>query len=147
MDCIFCKIAKGDLPSHKVWESDTHVAFLNIFPIYKGMTVVIPKDHQPSNVAAMSDEAYSQLFEAAREVAKKIEAALGVERCCFVAEGTGINHAHIKLYPLHGYQPGDPIQTGQDKVFEEYPGYITTVEGPRADDDDLAQIAKQIRGE
>ena len=50
MDCIFCKIVNGEVPCHKVWEDEKHLAFLTIFPNTEGVTVVIPKKHYPSYV-------------------------------------------------------------------------------------------------
>ena len=44
-DCIFCKIAKGEIPSVKIWEDDEFFAILDLFPNTKGMTLVIPKSH------------------------------------------------------------------------------------------------------
>lgn len=49
-DCVFCKIVAGEVPSHMVWEDETHCAFLSIYPNTEGVTVVIPKEHHPSYV-------------------------------------------------------------------------------------------------
>ena len=46
-DCLFCKIVAGEIPCHRVWEDDSHLAFLDINPIHEGHTLVIPKTHVP----------------------------------------------------------------------------------------------------
>lgn len=148
MECIFCKIVKGEVPSHKVWESPTHLAFLNITPNMEGFTVVVSKRHLPSNVQELGEEEYSALFLAGKEVASRLSARLEVDRCAIVAEGTGVDHAHLKLIPLIGLKPGASWSGGEAHgpvVFEHYEGYITTKEGPRADDEALSSLAERIR--
>ncbi|MFP4524145.1 MAG: HIT family protein [Candidatus Woesearchaeota archaeon] len=147
-DCIFCRIVNGDVPCHKVWESDSHLAFLNITPSMRGFTVVVSKDHLPSKVESLPDDEYVSLWRAAREAAKKLTAALGVERTAMVAEGTGVDHAHVKLIPLIGTSLEKPWSGGEAKspvTFDRYEGFVSTREGPRADDEDLAALAERIR--
>ena len=148
-DCIFCKIARGELPCHKVWESATHIAFLSIFPSMKGFTVVASKKHLPSKVETLAAEDYTSLFLAGKTVQQLLTKALGVDRTALVAEGTGVDHAHLKLIPLIGTTPSTPWTGGeahQPVTFQQYAGYISTREGERADDAMLSQLAKQIRG-
>jgi len=70
-----------------------------------------------------------------------------VGRTGMVFEGFGVNHIHAKLFPLHGTndqewkQHASPI----DSFFEQYPGYICSNDSKRADDDQLAEIAKRLR--
>ena len=101
-DCIFCKIIKGDIPSYRVYEDEEFLGILDIFPNTKGMTLLIPKSHYDSYVFDMPDDVYSRFFLTAKKLGKKIDANLSVERTALVAEGMGVNHAHVKLYPLHG---------------------------------------------
>lgn len=146
--CIFCRIVNGDVPCHKVWESDSHLAFLNITPNMRGFTVVVSKEHLPGRVESLPDGEYVSLWRAAREVAKKLTAALGVERTAMVAEGTGVDHAHVKLIPLVGTSPERPWGGGEAAspvTFDRYEGFVSTREGPRADDGDLAALAENIR--
>jgi histidine triad (HIT) family protein len=147
-DCLFCKIAKGEIPCHKVWEDEKHVAFLSIFPVMRGFTVLMPTQHFPSNVQELPDARYTALCLAAKKVAKRLSKALAVDRCAIIAEGTGVDHAHLKLIPLIGLTPGAPFPSHHveaPKPFERYEGYLTTLEGPRADDGELAALAKLIR--
>lgn len=148
MDCVFCKIVSGDIPSHKVWESETHIAFLSIFPNIEGFTVVAPKKHLSSYVFELADEEYVSLMQAARDVGLLLDKALDVQRSALMAEGTGVNHAHVKLFPLIGLKPHEEwknLEAHSQKTFDKYEGYISSLEGPRADDSTLAKLAEKIR--
>jgi diadenosine tetraphosphate (Ap4A) HIT family hydrolase len=146
-DCIFCKIVKGDIPSAKIWEDKKHIAILDVFPNTKGMTLIIPKNHYDSYAFDMPDSAYSELMLASKKVAKLIDKKLKVNRTALVMEGMGVNHVHIKLYPMHGIDKKfKEIWAKDERYFEKYPGYIMTVLGPKADMVELNKLAKQIRG-
>ncbi|MDI6738132.1 MAG: hypothetical protein QME12_06495 [Nanoarchaeota archaeon] len=83
---------------------------------------------------------------AAKKVAKAIEKAFNITRVAMAMEGMGINHAHIKLYPLHGVTEKFKEMWASEKVFfERYEGYITTQLGPKADMKELKSIASQIK--
>lgn len=146
-DCIFCKIVTGESPSHTVWEDDTHVAFLSIFPNTEGVSVVIPKQHYSSYVFDQSDEVIAALMHAAKQVALQLDAAFeDVGRTAVVFEGFGINHLHAKLFPLHG-TASDTWQARTSNIetyFKEYPGYVSSHDAGRADDTELAETAKNI---
>lgn len=147
-DCIFCMIAEGKAPSHKVWEDENHLAFLGIFPNTKGMTVVIPKKHYTSYVFDLPEDVMINLMKAARAVGKLLDSKMDTSmRTALVFEGFGVNHVHAKLYPLHGdkSQEWKPIEKELDKFFEEYEGYVSTHEHKRADDKELAELAQKIR--
>lgn len=147
-DCIFCKIVAKESPSHTVWEDEKHLAFLSIFPNTEGVTVVIPKEHYPSSIAELPDEVSNAILSAAKQVAKKIDAAYDdVDRCGFVFEGFGVNHLHAKLFPLHGTSSDNwkEHESNVDKYFEYYEGHISSHDHDRADDAALAKIAERIR--
>ena len=149
-DCIFCQIAKGQAPAHKVWEDDKYLAFLSIFPNTDGFTVIIPKEHHDSNFAQCSEEVVRELTRLAQIISRQICRAFAqsVERCALVYEGYGVNHLHAKLIPLHqtANREWQPILGKSDKFFEAYEGYITTQEPEKpADPQELSQIATQIR--
>jgi diadenosine tetraphosphate (Ap4A) HIT family hydrolase len=148
-DCIFCKIVRGDMPCHKVWESKTHLAFLSIFPNTPGFTVVIPKKHFSSYAFDLSDENLAALVTTAKHVGLLLDRKLGVSRTGLVLEGMGVDHVHAKLIPMHGVKKGKftPTFVETAKFFDNYEGYLTTLEGKRADDKELAALAKRIRDE
>ena len=148
-DCIFCKIVNGKAPSHKIWEDDRHLAFLSIFPNTEGFSVVITKDHCPSYAFDNSDEVLSGLVLAAKKVGKLIDEKLpDVGRTGMILEGFGVDHLHAKLFPMHGTENRKewrPIKSSVDKYFEGYEGYISSHDSKRADDTELAELAKRIR--
>lgn len=146
--CIFCRIVKGEIPSYIVWESDTHIAFLTPTPNTPGFTVVAPKAHMDSNVLRLGSDEYQQLMLAAREAAHTIERGLGNRRTALVAEGMGVDHAHVKLIPMHGLEAGDwhPVESPEERFAERYEGFITTHEGPAMPNERLAEIQRKIRG-
>jgi|SRR3989344_2708758 len=151
IDCIFCKIARGEAPSHKIWEDNKHLAFLSIFPNTEGVTVVIPKEHYTSYVFELSDEVLRELIIASKKVAELLDSKLeDVGRTAAVFEGYGVDHAHVKLFPMHGtrnMKEWKPIASMIDKYFDKYEGYISSHDWTRADDAKLAKLAKKIRGE
>lgn len=146
MEDIFCKIVKGEFDAAKLWENDEFLAILDINPNTLGMTLVLPKKHFDSDVFAMPDDVYCRFFSAAKEVAKLLEKGLGVARVALVEEGMGVNHAHIKLYPLHGLEEKFAETWAKEKVFfNRYEGYLTTQLGPIRELDELKALAEEIR--
>lgn len=146
--CIFCKIATGEFDSAKIWEDEDFLAILDLNPNTKGMSLVLPKKHFESYVFNMPDADYHKFLEACKKVAKILEKSLGVKRVALVMEGMGVNHAHIKLYPLHGFDDEFKEMWAKEQAFfDKYPGYITTVLGARADIKDLKKLAEEIKAE
>lgn len=101
------------MPAHKVWEDDEHLAFLDINPINLGHTLVIPKEHVNS-AFQMSDDDYSELFLAAKKLAKSVKQATGAERVGLMVEGFGVPHVHVHVVPLFG-----PGELNPDKAAKE----------------------------
>ncbi|MBI6907285.1 HIT family protein [Pseudomonas sp. SIMBA_059] len=149
MDCIFCNIARGTAPSHLLWEDETHMAFLSIFPNTPGFSVVIPKAHHGSYAFAESDKVLSDLIIAAKRTALLLDSALkGVARTGMILEGYGVDHLHAKLFPMHGTGKESTfkkISSSVDKFFDHYEGYISSHDSARADDSVLAELATHIR--
>lgn len=140
-DCIFCKISKGAIPSYKIWEDDKFFAILDIFPNTKGMTLIIPKDHYDSYAFEMPDDVYSEFMLAAKKVGLILDEKLKIQRTALVMEGMGVNHAHLKLYPLHGLGKGFSAMIPEGNFFfEKYEGYLSTRLGPKADDAVMKEI-------
>ena len=147
-DCIFCKIVKGESPCHKIWEDEKYLAFLSIYPNTEGFSVVITKEHFSSYAFDLPDEVLKNLVMAAKKVAKLIDSKLDdVGRTGMILEGFGIDHVHIKLFPMHGTKMSEwkPVESNVDKYFEKYEGYISSHDYKRADDKKLAELAKKIR--
>lgn len=146
VNCIFCKIVRGESPFHKIWEDDKHLAFLSIFPNTLGASVVIPKVHWPSNAFHLPDQVLSELTIAASKVGRLLETAFDdVGRTALIYEGFGINHVHGKLFPLHG-TAGEwkPIHTEFNRYFDKYDGFVASNEY-HGEIPDLAETAERIR--
>ena len=144
--CVFCKIIKGEFDSAKIWEDDKFIAILDIRPNTKGMTLVIPKKHFGSDAFLMPDEDYKELMLAAKKVALVLKKGLNVHWIAMVVEGLGVNHVHIKLYPLYGVEKDFKEFWAKEKVFfENYQGYVSTQLGPEAGIKDLKELAEEIK--
>lgn len=149
-DCIFCQIAAGELPCHKIWEDDKHLSFLSIFPNTEGFSVVITKEHYDSYLFELPEDVMQGIVHAARETAKLLDKNLeGVGRTGMIFEGFGVDHIHAKLFPMHGTAADtwEKRSSNVDKYFHQYEGYISSHDYKRADDEKLASLAKKIRGE
>jgi len=146
MDCIFCKIIKREIDSVKIWEDEKFVAILDVNPNTKGMTLVLTKGHYDSYAFDMPVELYSEFMMVSRKVAKILEKSLKVVRVSMVMEGMGINHAHIKLYPLHGVNEKFKEMWAKERIyFEKYEGYLSTQLGPQANLEELKKLAEEIK--
>jgi histidine triad (HIT) family protein len=106
-DCVFCKIAKGEIPSQKVFEDEKYFAFLDANPINPGHTLVIPKKHT-DYVFDLDNDEYEELFLEAKTLAKKIKSKLNPKRVGIVVEGFGVPHVHIHLIPINHARELDP---------------------------------------
>ena len=146
-NCIFCKIAKGEIPAARVWEDEKHLAILDINPNTEGMTLVLTKNHFDSDATDMPNKDYGELMLASKKVAKLLEKKLKVKRVAIVMEGLGVNHVHIKLYPIHGLNEKFKETWADKKVyFDKYEGYISTQLGPPKSKEELKKIADKIKG-
>lgn len=148
-DCLFCKMVAGEVPYHEIYQDESHLAFLSIFPNTEGVTVVITKDHHGSSAFEQSDEVLQNLIVATKNTANILTNYFeDVGRCGMVFEGFGVDHLHAKLYPLHGtnLEEWKPIESGKNKqFFSQYPGYISSNDSELADTNKLAELAKNIR--
>jgi diadenosine tetraphosphate (Ap4A) HIT family hydrolase len=145
-DCVFCKIVEGKFDSAKIWEDDKHIAILDIMPNTKGMSLVLTKKHYDSYAFDMPEKAYSELMLVSRKVAKILEKSLKVKRVAMVMEGLGVNHVHIKLYPIYGLDEKftEIWPCTEPRIFEHYEGYISTQTGPKKELAELKKLAEEI---
>jgi diadenosine tetraphosphate (Ap4A) HIT family hydrolase len=146
--CIFCAIVSGRAPCHKIWEDARHLAFLSIFPNTEGFSVVVTKEHHPSYAFDLPDRTLSGLVLAAKRVGRLLDRKLpGVGRTGLILEGFGVDHAHAKLFPMHGTETAGfrPLSRPVDKWFTTYEGYISSHDYRRADDARLAELAEHLR--
>ncbi|GAB4402447.1 MAG: HIT family protein [Bacteroidia bacterium] len=127
MASIFTRIVRGELPAHKVAETDDFLAFLSIRPLAKGHTLAIPKV-EVDYLFDLPDELYLGLHVFAREVARALAAAVPCKRIGTAVVGLEVPHAHIHLVPLNDIG---------DLNFANPPLDMTQ--------DELADVAAQIR--
>jgi histidine triad (HIT) family protein len=127
-DCVFCKIARGEVPSDKIYEDDDFFAFLDINPANPGHTLVIPKNHYRW---VWDVPNAGELFEVVRKVANALKRAMGTDYVVSGIAGDEINHAHVHVVPR----------------FEEdgHGGLINTEMRKSMPHEEMKQIANKIR--
>ena len=131
-DCLFCKIIAGTVPSHKIYENDHVYAFLDIGPVSKGHTLVIPKQHV-SNLSAGSPEDAVELMKAVYLLGRKIMPALGA---------TGYN-----LGMNHGADAGQDVFHTHLHIMPRYPGDERKFVKTFPSKEELSVVAEKIRAE
>ena len=127
---IFTRIAKGEIPSYKVAESDEFYAFLDINPLAEGHTLVIPKNVEDDYIFNLDEKTYEGLWAFARKVAVALKAAVPCKRVGVAVLGMEVPHTHIHLVPL---------QTEGDLDFRK--------KRPTVSDDRKAELAAAILAE
>ena len=100
MASVFSKIVAGEIPSYKVAEDENYYAFLDISPVAKGHTLVIPK-HEVNYIFDLDSEEYAGLWQFARRVAKAMKQVLPCQRIGVAVMGLEVPHAHIHLVPIN----------------------------------------------
>ena len=106
MATIFSKIAAGEIPSYRVGESDKFYAFLDINPLAKGHTLVIPKQ-EVDYLYDLDDDTLQGMILFAKQIAQKIKAFSGCTKVATVVLGLEVPHAHIHLIPINSEKDVD----------------------------------------
>ena len=99
MASIFTKIVNGEIPAYKVAEDENFLAFLDIFPVTKGHTLVIPKK-EVDYMFDLDDETYIGLQLFAKKIARGIKKAIPCQKVGVMVLGLEVPHAHIHLVPM-----------------------------------------------
>jgi histidine triad (HIT) family protein len=99
MSSIFTRIIKGEIPSYKIAENDKFYAFLDVFPLKPGHTLVVPKV-ETDKFFDLSEEELSEMLVFAKPIAKAIEQAFDCKRCGIAVIGLEVPHAHMHLVPI-----------------------------------------------
>ncbi len=97
---IFSKIIKGEIPSYRIAENDHFYAFLDIFPLMEGHTLIVPKV-ETDKFFDVSDELMAEWLLFAKPIAKAIEAAVPCNRVGISVVGLEVPHAHMHLVPIN----------------------------------------------
>ncbi len=132
-DCIFCKIVAGELPAQKVDEDENTIAFMDINPWTRGHALVVPRTHTP-NLYEIDDEELGRVNVAARRLALRMRDRLGCDginvlNAAEPAAWQSVFHFHLHVIPRY---EDDPLQL--------------PTRPRQADQEDLAEVAAQLRG-
>jgi len=136
-DCLFCRIARHEIPAHVVHEDDELLAFLDLHPVRPGHVLIIPRAHHdyfedlPADLAARS-------LALGQRLARGMKRLYGVPRVAFAYTGIHVAHAHAHVIPMH-----DPQDITSTQYIEQRE--LTFVMPPQADAAELAHTARALR--
>lgn len=127
---IFSKIIAGEIPSYKCAEDENFYAFLDISPVAKGHTLVVPK-HETDYIFDLEDEELAAMAVFAKRVARAIRTAFPCRKVGMAVLGLEVNHAHIHLIPLQNegdmdfrkeklQLPAEEMQSIADRILEAF---------------------------
>lgn len=126
-DSIFTKIIKGEIPSHKIYEDDKVIAFLDVHPLKRGHTLVVPKT-QVDHIWDLPRDEYAYLMGITRRLGAHLRKKLHVPRVAMVVEGFGVPHAHVHLIPIENEKDLKRVQDIEKEIDHEL----------------LAEVAKEL---
>lgn len=127
---IFSKIIAGEIPSYKIAENNDFYAFLDIRPMTKGHTLVVPKKTEEDYIFNLDDEIYIGLMRFSKKVAKAIKSAMDCKRVGIAVIGMEVPHTHVHLIPINNESE---MNIGNPKLV--------------LDSEEMAEIAKKINDE
>lgn len=125
--CIFCKIVKGELPCNKVYEDDKYLGFLDIHPLTKGNSLLIPKDHHRWVYDVPN---FGEYFEIAKIISLASQKVLNAESVSLLTLGYEVPHAHIRIIPRY--------------LNDHHPKGIDTSINVNTSKEEMARIAADI---
>ena len=134
MDCIFCKIAKKEIPSKIITETNKSIAFLDVFPLSRGHTLVIPKCHY-EKVQDMTDMDNADLFNTVHKVISKVDKLTGATLLAIhngKDSGQEIPHVHVHLIPRQLSDHAGPVHS----MFKDR---------PKLSDEELDELYAKIK--
>jgi histidine triad (HIT) family protein len=135
--CLFCRITAGDIPSHRVAESENMVAFLDIAPVRPGHVLIVPKVHH-AYFDDLSPELAAEVIQLGQRVAKVLKAIYGVGRVAFMFTGNDFAHAHAHLIPMVS---SDDV-TSRRYIAEEVVTYRQPPRLPAAEQEETAALIR-----
>jgi len=134
MDCLFCKIANKEIPSRIITETENSIAFLDAFPVSRGHTLVIPKNHY-EKVQDMTDIDNNDLFDTVYKVISKVDKLTGSTLLAIhngKDSGQEIPHVHVHLIPREQDDQAGPVHS----MFKDR---------PKLSDEELEQLCAKIK--
>lgn len=132
-DCIFCKIAAGEIPSKTIYEDEKYRVILDLGPATKGHALILPKDHY-ANIYELPMGACGEVMQLAKQMATKMTDRLHADGFNIVQNngecaGQTVFHFHMHLIPRYtddgqkiGWKPGEPTQEDLEEVKKEIMG-------------------------
>lgn len=135
--CLFCEIAAGRIPAHRVAETENLVAFLDIAPVRPGHVQIVPRTHH-AYFDDLPAELAAEIVQLGQRVAKALKAIYGVKRVAFMFTGNDLAHAHAHLIPM---VRSDDV-TSRRYIAEEI---VTYRDPPRPPQEEQADTASRIR--
>lgn len=118
MPSVFSEIIQGKIPSYTIAENDKFFAFLDIYPLVKGHTLVVPKV-EVDKIFDVPDEYLSEWLTFAKPIAKAIERSFDCKRCGISVIGLEVPHAHMHLLPINTMRDMDFTQPKLELSTEE----------------------------
>jgi len=134
MDCIFCKIVQGKIPARKIMETDKSLAFLDAFPLTKGHTLVIPKNHYVK-IQEMKKEDNADLFGTVQIMVGRIERLAPSSLIAIhngKESGQEVPHVHVHIIPRNNDDGVGPVHS----MFRQR---------PKLTDNEFEDLAQKIR--
>ena len=130
MATIFSRIVKGEIPCYKIAENDQFFAFMDINPVAKGHTLVIPK-RETDYIFSLADNEIAEMMVFAKKVAQAIEKAVPCKRIAVAVIGLEVPHAHIHLIPIsqegdmdfkkeHVHMSDEEFREVQQRIVEQF---------------------------
>lgn len=122
MASIFTKIVNGEIPCHKIAETDKYLAFLDVRPQTYGHTLCITKE-EIDYIFDVDDELYAGLWLFAKHVAKGLKKVVPCKRVCIVVIGDEVRHTHVHLLPFNSmedvtFKPAPKVHLSQEEMRE-----------------------------
>lgn len=112
MDCLFCKIVKGEVPSYKLYEDDLVIVIMDAFPNVDGHTLIIPKNHY-TTFMDLPDNLITHINEIAKKYTNHIMDRLNAKELSILVnygDAQKIKHYHMHLIPNHGVKPKRKVE-------------------------------------
>ena len=134
MDCIFCKIANKEIPSRIITETENSIAFLDAFPLTRGHTLVIPKNHY-ERIQDMTEDDNADLFSTVQNVTSKVDKITGSTLLAIhngKDSGQEIPHVHVHLIPRELSDKAGPVHN----MFKDR---------PKLSEEELDELCTQIK--
>ena len=130
---VFTKIIRGEIPSHKIYEDEKTLAFMDIHPVMPGHVLIVPKN-QVDHVDDLPEADYTALFQTVKHVAARVKEVLSAKRAVILVMGYDIAHAHVHVLPSNS---GDEFYTAVGRIKE--------AAAATPNHDELARLAERLK--